>query len=623
MSPTVLVPGQLWVPDVAWTREYDVVVVGSGAAGLSTALAAAAGGRRVLVITKGRGPDGSTNQAQGGLAAVLDPTDSLAAHVQDTLVAGAGHADPAAVRTLVAQAPGAITRLEALGARFDRDETGARALTREGGHSARRIVHAGGDASGAEVSRALLAAVRRSPVAVLEHGVALDALRDGDGRVVGVRVLRTDADGVGRDVGDVLARAVVLATGGIGQAFGVTTNPGVVTGDGVALALRAGAVVTDVEFMQFHPTALWAPGRLPAGGTALGEPDTPGEPAFLISEAVRGEGGVLVDATGARVMAGVHPLADLAPRDVVAATMNARMREAPGGVDDHLWLDATGLGASVLERRFPTIVAACRAVGIDPVTDPIPVAPAAHYFCGGVRADMDGRTTVPGLYAVGEVACTGVQGANRLASNSITEGLVTGERLGRALAVRLPAPGGEPVVVTPPVTPATPFAGGPRAAGGPPAPPEEAPAGARRPFWAVDPASRARTAVLTARYAGVLREPGDLVALTHHLAQVAPDPAPSPGRSAAGRPALPSRAEVEATNLHTVTTLVATAALTRTESRGCHRRADVTTPRPEWAGTRIALTLGPRRRDGLTSLTVDVEHAGRGRGRDERDEAVA
>lgn len=523
--------------------DTDVLVLGAGAAGAATAVTAAAAGRRVLVVVKGDLGDGSTAWAQGGLAAVLDPRDSPAAHVADTLAAGAGLCDELAVRALVAAAPAAIGWLRRLGARFDAPDgtpagpSGVLALTREGGHRYDRVVHAGGDASGAEVARVLTRALRADPrVTILERHVGLDLLVDSNGQVVGCRLGRLARRADGRDadtideVVEVRARAVVLATGGLGQAYAATTNPPGATGDGIALALRAGATVSDIEFVQFHPTVLWR------GPGATGQ-------QVLISEAMRGEGAVLVDATGRRVMLGRHPMADLAPRDVVSAAMHAHMASAPGGVGDHLWLDATVLGRTTLERRFPTILAACRAAGIDPVTEPIPVAPGAHYSCGGVRAGLDGRTDVPGLFAVGEVARTGVHGANRLASNSLTESLVAGRLTGDLLGARLPDPGGAPAPTPPP----------PR----------------------VDPQTRAGTAEAMSRWAGVVRDGAGLTRLLAALARARVH-RPVPGE-------LPrDLASVEAANLHLVATAIATAALTREESRGCHRRADADGPRREW-----------------------------------------
>jgi L-aspartate oxidase len=390
-------------PDISWTREADVVVVGAGAAGLSAALEASARGRRVLLIGKAGLDAGSSPLAQGGLAAVLSPADSPELHHQDTVTAGAGLCDDAAVAALVSAAPGEIAWLAALGARFDPGPLGL-----EGGHSRPRIVHAGGDASGAEVHRVLRRAVLDAPVEILTETVALDALRDDRGRVAGLLV-GTAAGKVpsgGLSVGVIRASAVVLASGGYGQAYATTTNPVGATGDGLALALRAGAEVTDVEFVQFHPTVLWQ---------AAGQGQQP-----LVTEALRGAGAVLVDVHGRPVMAGRHPRADLAPRDVVAAEMHRRMATGDGP-GTHLWLDATAVGRPRLEEHFPTVTAACRAVGIEPSREPIPVAPGAHYACGGIRADLSGRTTLAGLYAIGEVAATGLHGANRLASNSLTE----------------------------------------------------------------------------------------------------------------------------------------------------------------------------------------------------------
>jgi L-aspartate oxidase len=501
----------------------DVVVVGSGAAGLMTAVALADAGRRVTVVTKGALGAGSTAWAQGGLAAVLGADDEAELHVRDTLVAGAGLCDEEAVRTLVAEAPLAIARLQELGATLDLDGKGRPALTREGGHSRDRIVHAGGDASGAEVTRTLTAALRARGIEVLERTAALDALRTADGSVVGVRVATVGPGGALSDAADLPARAVVLATGGYGQVYAATSAPAGATGDGLALALRAGAEVADVEMVQFHPTVLWT------GPGATGQ-----QP--LISEAVRGEGAVLVDGSGRRIMLGAHPLADLAPRDVVSATI-AEHLAAKG--EPNVWLDATGLGAAYLARRFPGIVRACRAAGFDLRREPVPVAPAAHYSCGGVVADLDGRTTLTGLFAVGEVACTGVQGANRLASNSITEGLVAALRCAALLATELPPVG----------TPA-------------PAPVPSA----------VDPAVRADLAAAASRYAGVVRDAAGLSRLTDLLAAA---PHLSPARPH-------DLAVVEATALHTVTSLLATAALARTESRGCHRRSDAPGTSPEW-----------------------------------------
>src|SRR3954469_13800006 len=381
---TAQLPLRLAAPDVTWWRDVDVVVLGSGAAGLAAAIAVRPV-RSVLILTKDTLDAGSTAWAQGGLAGVLDPTDSLENHVRDTLAAGAGLCDEDAVRELVAEAPKAIRYLIRLGAAFDSGHDGeGPALTMEGGHSHRRIVHAGGDRSGAEVQRTLDQSAVAAGVEVLDRAFALDLLLGsnsvGERQAAGVRIAITADDGSVESVGEVTARAVIIATGGYGQVFASTSNPPAVTGDGLALAVRAGLPARDVEFVQFHPTVLWS------------GPDATGQQA-LISEAVRGEGAVLVDRAGRRVMAGPHPLAGLAPRDVVSARIAAPLR-ATG--DDCVFLDATHLGAGFLRRRFPGIVRACSAAGYDLTRAPVPVVPAAHYSCGGVVADLDGRTSLTG-----------------------------------------------------------------------------------------------------------------------------------------------------------------------------------------------------------------------------------
>ncbi len=353
------------------------------------------------VLTKAELVQSATRWAQGGVAAVLaeDP-DSTDLHLADTLRAGAGLCDVDAVRVLVDEGPGRVNELIALGAMFDRDPDGALQLAREGGHSHARVVHAGGAATGAEIERALVDAVRLTAAAVLEHWFALDLIVEG-GRCRGVVAL--DPSGARQEV---RAAHTLLASGGAGQLFSVTTNPGQSTGDGLAMAVRAGVAVADVEFMQFHPTALHHPQM----------------PRPLLSEALRGHGALLRDATGQRFVD------ELAPRDVVAKAMTARMLEQ--GVD-HLWLDATGLES--FDERFPTIAAEVRAIGLDPASDWLPIAPAAHYLSGGVVTDLCGATTLRGLWACGEVACTGVHGANRLASNSLLEGMVFAPRVVEAI----------------------------------------------------------------------------------------------------------------------------------------------------------------------------------------------
>ncbi|CAA9294150.1 MAG: L-aspartate oxidase, partial [uncultured Corynebacteriales bacterium] len=420
---------------------------------------------------------------------------------------------------------------------------GGLSLTREGGHHRNRIIHAGGDATGAEVQRALEVAIARDPaIHVVEHALVLDLLTGADGRAAGI-TLHVLGEGTPDGVGAVLARAVVLATGGMGQVYSATTNPAVSTGDGVALALRAGAVVTDLEFVQFHPTALWL------GAGARGQ-----QP--LVSEAVRGEGAVLVDAAGKPFLQGVHELADLAPRDVVAKAI-LRVMQSEGL--DHVWLDARRLGPDLLARRFPSILARCRQAGVDPVHEPIPVVPAAHYASGGVRTDLRGRTSVPGLYACGEVACTGVHGANRLASNSLLEGLVFAGRIGADLARDLP--------------------------------PRVEPVDEGLETGLVDPAGRDELARRMSVGAGVIRTDASLHQAAAALA------------GAATADVEPRPEAWDATNLHTVSTALVQAAIRREETRGSHWREDF----PErddarWRGHLLA-ALGT---DGVLTETYQV-----------------
>ncbi|MFE8924328.1 L-aspartate oxidase [Streptomyces rochei] len=522
---------RLHAPAPGWALDADVVVVGSGVAGLTAALRCEAAGLRTVVVTKARLDDGSTRWAQGGIAAALGEGDTPEQHLDDTLVAGAGLCDREAVRLLVTEGPDAVRRLIATGAHFDESTEGGLALTREGGHHRRRIAHAGGDATGAEISRALVEAVRARGVRTVENALVLDLLTDAEGRTAGV-TLHVMGEGQHDGVGAVHAPAVVLATGGMGQVFSATTNPAVSTGDGVALALRAGAEVSDLEFVQFHPTVLF-----------LG-PDAEGQQP-LVSEAVRGEGAHLVDADGARFMVGQHELAELAPRDIVAKGITRRMQEQGA---EHMYLDARHFGAEMWENRFPTILAACRAHGIDPVTEPIPVAPAAHYASGGVRTDASGRTTVPGLYACGEVACTGVHGANRLASNSLLEGLVYAERIAAHIAAARAEGTLRPRVPAPlprrddPVHPLLP------------------------------PESRTAIQRIMTQGAGVLRSADSLSRAARRL-----DDLHTEARDALhenGKTSEPGVDTWEATNLLCVARVLVAAAGRREETRGCHWRED-------------------------------------------------
>ncbi|MET7748525.1 L-aspartate oxidase [Micromonospora sp. NPDC005367] len=541
--PTVdlpALPRLLAAPAPGWVETTDVVVVGSGVAGLTAALHLREAGLHVTVVTKVNIDDGSTRWAQGGIAAVLDPADTPAAHASDTKIAGVGLCDPAAVRVLVEEGPIRLRELMRIGAEFDRNPDGSLMLTREGGHRADRIVHAGGDATGAEVQRALHAAVRRDPwIRLVEHALVLDLLRapgdgpGGLGRACGV-TLHVLGEGSEDGVGAILARAVVLATGGMGQIFAATTNPAVSTGDGVALAMRAGAAVTDVEFVQFHPTALIVPeqARVPGAGRAQ-------QP--LVSEALRGEGAYLVDGDGKRFMVGQHELAELAPRDVVAKGIH-RVLLATGA--DHVFLDARHLGGDFLAGRFPTIVASCLAIGVDPATDLIPVAPAAHYASGGVRTDLRGHTSIPGLYACGEVACTGVHGANRLASNSLLEGLVFSRRIAEDIAAGLPEQ----------------------------ARPAETGAWVGGQGWVVPAEGTSALQRAMTRGAGVLRSAQTLAA----TAGVLSDLGAGRGRS--------RMADWEATNLLTVASTLVAAAYARQETRGCHWREDFPAAEDRWLG---------------------------------------
>lgn len=537
-----------------WETATDLVVVGSGVAGLSAALVARRAGLRVVVVTKDTPDAGSTRWAQGGIAVVLGdvPGDSVATHLADTVAAGGGLVDPVAARTILAGGPEAVAALRGEGAVFDGPPERL-ARTREGGHTALRIVHAGGDATGAEVERALLAASRREELTVLAGHAASSVVRGPDGAVEGLEVL----DDAGR-AGLLAARAVLLATGGVGGLYETTTNPDVATADGWALALRAGAALADVEFVQFHPTALYTG----AGRGSGAEPDATCRPrgrAPLVTEALRGEGAVLRDTSGASVTAGVHPLGDLAPRDVVAAAITRRIGDLGA---EHVWLDATGVPD--VAARFPTVAASCAAIGVDLARDPVPVRPAAHFSCGGVVTDTRGRTGVPGLWAAGEVARTGLHGANRLGSNSLLEGLVMGRRAADDVVAALAGPRrlAEPAVT------------------------------ASRPLPIAD---RAALQSAMSRGAAIGRDAAGLAAASDAVEAASTERVPA------------TRADVEDAALTLAAHALLAAAGSRTETRGCHVRTDHPATDEHWqrASSRVVLSG-----DRLHVGTTDARHGG-------------
>jgi L-aspartate oxidase len=397
----------------------DFLVIGSGIAGLTFALDAAEHGT-VVIITKRNRDEANTRYAQGGVAAVMAPDDSPEAHVKDTLIAGAGLCHEVVAEICAREGPDRVRELIERGARFDQEE-GRLHLTREGGHSARRVVHTA-DATGAEIERALVAVASAHPnIRIVEHQTAIDLIVlsrfGGPDQCAGAYVLDENvADG--HSVQTYLARATVLASGGAGKVYLYTTNPDVATGDGVAMAYRAGAEVANMEFYQFHPTSLYHPEA----------------PRFLISEALRGEGAILRLRDGTAFMAKHDPRKELAPRDVVARAIDFEMKRTGS---EHVLLDITHKPASFIREHFPTIHAECLKFGIDITAEPIPVVPAAHFMCGGISTDLHGRSTLPGLWAIGECACTGLHGANRLASNSLLEGMVFGHRAAVRLAAQL------------------------------------------------------------------------------------------------------------------------------------------------------------------------------------------
>jgi L-aspartate oxidase len=528
--------------DPGWTINADVIVIGSGIAGLTAALSARDKGLSVLLLTKDVLSTGSTSWAQGGIAAALGPGDSPDQHFQDTLEAGAGLCDQESVRILVQEGPAAVKRLINLGATFDLDPSGNVALSREGGHRRDRIAHAGGDATGAEISRALVAKVLADPkVRIFEHALVLDLLKDKNERVCGV-TLHVMGKGKIDGVGAALARAVVLATGGLGAVFQQTTNPLVATGDGVALALRAGATVADLEFVQFHPTVLW-----------MG-PDSKGSQP-LISEAVRGEGAILRNINGEAFMSTIHPMKDLAPRDVVAHAVHEEIIKSG---KPYVYLDGTKLGESVWLQRFPNILSSCRKIGIDPLVDMIPVVPAAHYASGGVVSDMTGKTDIPGLFAVGECANTGVHGANRLASNSLLEGLVVAERVANHLT-DLPEQS-EPLIENIPTN-------------------------------LIDGKVRKDITETTTTGAGAVRNATGLNKTIDKLSELAQKTTK-----------LSSTQSWEATNLLTVSSFLSNAALRREESRGSHWRSDF----PERNDSRWLVRIQGKLNEGKLELSEKI-----------------
>jgi L-aspartate oxidase len=503
----------------------DFLIIGGGIAGLRAAIALAPAGR-VLVLTKADPGESNTGYAQGGIAAALGDDDSPELHLRDTMLAGDGLCDESAVRVLVGRGPEYVRELLAWGTRFDLEPDGRPALGREAAHSVRRVLHAG-DATGREIGRVLWERVRScASVEIIDHALVTELLIE-SGKAVGAVFF--DRDGVRHEV---RARATLLATGGAGQVFSETTNPGVATGDGLALAFRAGASVADLEFVQFHPTAL----------------NLPNAPRFLISEALRGEGARLVNSHGASFMLRYHPDGDLAPRDVVARSIVRETEETGGGV----FLTLAHLDPVYVVERFPTIAEMCRRVGLDLARDLIPVGPAAHYIMGGVETDEWGRTSVPGLYAAGEVACTGVHGANRLASNSLLEGLVFGARAAIAMQETARAGVMKPDRVELPAWTPGPDTTAIREA---PASPQPLTSDAvRKLMWERVGLFRTREGLQSA------------------LSQL--ETACEAARRTVGGAAPPDVAAWRSLNLKTVARLIARAALRREESRGGHFRQD-------------------------------------------------
>lgn len=484
----------------------DFLVVGAGVAGLRAAIELAQAGE-VLVIAKDTLRESSSEYAQGGIAVALNDDDEVRLHEQDTIAAGDGLCNRAAVRTLVEEGPAAIQQLIDWGAQFDR-EGDRLAFTREGAHSRKRVLHAHGDSTGHEIALTLNRKASEIPSIHFQSYAAVTDLLLEDGAVCGAMVY----DEMAHESSPIFARAVLLATGGLGRVYLDTTNPDVATGDGVAMAWRAGAEISDIEFVQFHPTALHVPGA----------------PPFLLSEALRGEGAYLINAHGERFMQRYHRLGELAPRDVVARAIVSEMRitNAP-----HVFLDLRHRGEHFVRSRFPRIFETCQHYGVDLGSEPAPVHPAAHYAMGGLRTDLDGRANLPGLYGAGEAACTGVHGANRLASNSLLEGVVFGARAGRAMR---DYPGKPPV-----------------------------PRKVDLPVQQFPCITEAQVRKIAWNKCGIIRSGDQLEEACERFHSDLQVRNPEPGL-----------AEFCLRNLHTVAMLIARAALARKESRGAHFRTD-------------------------------------------------